>query len=344
LAIDPANSTTVYAGTHNGLFKSLDGGTTWRQSGLPDRATTHLVMNFVNPNILYAGTACTSRVCFCSERLLFKSTDGGASWSNSISPPDQACDIIRALVMDPSDTSTLYLAASGLSGFPPLLKSTDGGATWGYLPPWRFPTAPPFEDIVAIAIAPLAPNNLYAAGYHFPDFNGLFKSTDGGMNWVKTELAEKAITALAIDPLNPTILYAGTGDPFRSMLKSTDGGSNWFAINHGLSDVTGKISALVIDPKSPSTLYIGTAGNGVFKSSDGGASWIRFNDGLSHRNVATLALVPNATGANILYVGTAGGGVFKVLDDGVISDPVPVSRTFFVPVIVSSPGIGGAFY
>ena len=74
------------------------------------------------------------------------------------------------------------------------------------------------------------------------------------------------------------------------------------------------------------------------------ASWLRFNDGLTNRNVQTLALAPGASGQNILYAGTAGGGIFKILDDGVVSDPVPVSRTFFVPVIVSAPGIGGAFY
>ena len=82
----------------------------------------------------------------------------------------------------------------------------------------------------------------------------------------------------------------------------------------------------------------------MFKSSDGGASWIRFSDGLSNRNVRALALAPGASGPNILYAGTSGAGVFKILDDGLVTDPFPVSRTFFVPIIVSSPGVGGAFY
>jgi hypothetical protein len=80
LAIDPARPTIVYAGTQNGLFKSLDGGTTWRSSGLPDRATTHLVIDFVNPSIVYAATQITSTAYYCYERVLFKSTDGGATW------------------------------------------------------------------------------------------------------------------------------------------------------------------------------------------------------------------------------------------------------------------------
>jgi photosystem II stability/assembly factor-like uncharacterized protein len=350
LAIDPVRPTTLYTGTHNGLFNSLDGGATWRPSGLPDRATTHLVINFVNPSILYAATQITRTGYFCYERVLFKSTDGGATWSDSVTPPDQACDFIRALLLDPTNPNTLYYAALNLNGFPPLSKSTDGGATWGYVPPWRFPTAPPFEDIAAIAINPLAPNNLYAAGWRFPDPSGVFKSVDGGVTWSQTGLMDTNVTVLAIDPRNPSTLYAGTQRDwygptvFQGLLKSTDNGVTWFAINHGLSDVTNRASALLVDPKSPSTLYAAFTGDGVFKSSDGGASWIRFSDGLGNRNVHALGLTPGANGLNVLYAGTSGGGVFKVLDDGLVIDPVPVSRTFFVPVVVSSTGIGGAFY
>ena len=163
-------------------------GATWRSSGLPDRATTHLVIDLVNPSVLYAAQPVTRSRYFCYERLLFKSTDGGASWSDSVSPPNQACDDIRALLLDPTDANTLFYAALNLSGFPLLSKSTDGGATWKYLPP-RYLSAPPFEDVLAIAINPLAPNILYArrSGL-FLDPNGVLKSTDGGMTWSNTGL------------------------------------------------------------------------------------------------------------------------------------------------------------
>jgi photosystem II stability/assembly factor-like uncharacterized protein len=111
VAIDPARSTSLYAGTQNGLFKSLDGGASWRPSGLPDRATTHLVIDFVNPSILYAATQITRTGYFCYERVLFKSTDGGATWSDSVTPPDQGCDTIRVLLLDPTDANTLVYAA-----------------------------------------------------------------------------------------------------------------------------------------------------------------------------------------------------------------------------------------
>ena len=351
LAIDPARSTTLYAGTQNGLFKSLDGGATWRPSGLPDRATTHLVIDFVNPSILYAATQITRTGYFCYERVLFKSTDGGATWSDSITPPDQGCDTIRVLLLDPIDANTLVYAAYTLTdyGFN-FLKSTDGGATWKYLPP-RYPSPPPFWDIAAIAINPLVPSSLFAAAWDSSNVHAVFKSTDGGMTWSQTGLTDTNVTVLAIDPRNPSTLYAGTESHrdrfppvFQGLLKSTDSGSSWLPINQGLSDVTGRVSALLVDPKSPSTLYAAFTGDGVFKSSDGGASWIRFSDGLGNRNVHALGLTPGANGLNVLYAGTSGGGVFKVLDDGLVIVPVPVSRTFFVPVVVSSTGIGGAFY
>ena len=189
----------------------------------------------------------------------------------------------------------------------------------------------------------------------FQTLHGVLKSTDGGMTWSQDRSGEtRRVTALAIDPLNPEhplcrnwSLGIDFLQAFQGLLKSTDSGASWFAINHGLSDLIGtesRFAALVIDPRNPNTLYAATTGNGVFKSSDGGASWIRFSDGLTNRNVQALALAPGASGQNILYAGTAGGGIFKSLDDGVVIDPVPVSRTFFVPVIVSAPGIGGAFY
>jgi hypothetical protein len=171
------------------------------------------------------------------------------------------------------------------------------------------------------------------------------------MTWTKTGLAKTAVTALSIDPLNPSTLYAAAGgfldQALQGLFKSTDSGANWFAINHGLSDLIGtesRFAALLIDPGNANTVYAATTGNGVFKTSDGGASWIRFSDGLSNRNVHSLVLAATPSGSNTLYAGTAGGGIFRILDDGVVIDPVPVSRTFFVPVIVSAPGIGGAFY
>jgi hypothetical protein len=70
------------------------------------------------------------------------------------------------------------------------------------------------------------------------------------------------IHALAIDPVTPTALYAGTEGA--GVFKTTDGGENWTAINTGLTGTF--VHALAIDPKTPTTLYAGTCGGGVFAS------------------------------------------------------------------------------
>jgi hypothetical protein len=126
------------------------------------------------------------------------------------------------------------------------------------------------------------------------------------------------IRALAIDPVTPTTLYAGT---FGGVFKSTDGGGSWQAMNIGLVDSFGFVPfvyALVIDPVTPTTLYAGTSG-GVFKSTDGGGSWNPMNTDLIDPffgfipSVSALAIDPVIP--TTLYAGT-GVGVFKSTDGG----------------------------
>jgi photosystem II stability/assembly factor-like uncharacterized protein len=90
----------------------------------------------------------------------------------------------------------------------------------------------------------------------------VFKSTYGAGVWtaVNTGLTASRVQALAIDPLTPTTLYAGTQDG--GVFKSTDGGEAWSGINTGLTATD--VRALAIDPLTPTTLYAGTQDGGVF--------------------------------------------------------------------------------
>ena len=83
--------------------------------------------------------------------------------------------------------------------------------------------------------------------------------------------------SLAIDPVTPTTLYAGTHDG--GVFKSTNGGENWSAVNTGLTNTD--VHTLAIDPATPTTLYAGTFG-GVFKSTNGGGNWSAVNTGLTN--------------------------------------------------------------
>ena len=97
----------------------------------------------------------------------------------------------------------------------------------------------------------------------------------GGINsWTSIGPDGGFIMALAIDPVTPATLYAGTyrGGVFKSM----NGGESWSAVNTGLPNLN--VFSLVIDPQTPPTLYVGIEA-GVFKSTNGGGSWSAVNTG-----------------------------------------------------------------
>jgi hypothetical protein len=129
---------------------------------------------------------------------------------------------------------------------------------------------------------------------------------------MNTGLTNLNVNALALDPVPPSTLYAGTSNG--GVFKSTDGGASWTAMNTGLTNLN--VNALAIDPVPPSTLYAGTSNGGVFKSTDGGASWTAMNTGLTSFNVNALALDPS--NSSTLYAGT-NGGVYKSMYGGTLA-------------------------
>ena len=116
------------------------------------------------------------------------------------------------------------------------------------------------------------------------------------------------IRALAIDPVNPASVYAGTPS---GVFKSSNSGESWAAVNMGLTDEY--VNALAIDPATPATLYAGVD-SGVLKSIDSGRTWAAANSGPMIPAVSALAINPMTPAT--LYAGTFGGGVFKSTDSG----------------------------
>jgi tetratricopeptide (TPR) repeat protein/photosystem II stability/assembly factor-like uncharacterized protein len=257
LAIDPASPNTIYAGTWGeGVFKSTDGGQNWEPTDLVNTDISALAIDPDRPTTVYAGTKSSS---------VFKSTDGGDNW-NTINMGFTTN--LSALVIDPRTPTTLY-AGSDEGVF----KSTNGGSQWH-----KLNTGP----TIALAIDPLTPATLYA-GTRSATYTGswryypgsVFKSTDGGDNWDQVIFRYTWFWTLAIDPLTPTTLYAGSDE---GVLKSTDSGRSWTEVGSGLAEHA--VYALAIDPLTPTTLYAGT-GDGVFKSMDGGGNWRAINTGLT---------------------------------------------------------------
>src|SRR5438105_1230466 len=144
------------------------------------------------------------------------------------------------------------------------------------------------------------------------------QTAEGGINsWTSTNgPGGGPIGALAIDPVTPATLYAGTDS--NGVFKSTNGGASWSAVNTGLTVKT--VSNLAIDPQTPATLYAATRAAGgfgssgvVFKSTNGGGSLSAVNT--FNAGVSVLAIDPQTP--TTLYAGIGNGwGVFKSTNGG----------------------------
>jgi len=319
LAIDPLITTTLYAGSQGGVFKSTNGGENWGAVNVGLTASTifDLAIDPVAPSTIYAGTW---------DGGVFKSTDGGGNWSTINT--GLYVSIIHDLAIDPMTSSTLYAGTNDAGIF----KTTNGGESWSTVN-----TGLTALTVQVLAIDPVTPTTLYAGTYD----GGIFKSTDGGGNWnaVNTGLAvaNTYVHALAIDPVTTTTIYAGMSG---GVFKSTNSGGNWSAINTDLASHT-TVRALAIDPVTPTTIYAGTFGNGVFKSTNGGGNWNAVDTGLIkiHDNasiVYSIAIDPSMSTA--LYAGTWAGGIFKSNNGGEYWEAINAGlNASTVPTLVIDP-------
>lgn len=299
VAIDPVTPTTLYAGTMIGVFKSMDGGEIWElhSTGQTDAIINALVIDPVRTTTIYAGTGYG----------ILKSTDAGVSW-NAINT-GLPVTYVNDLKINPQIPSILYVAVMDLAGktLGGIFKTTDGGTSWSA-------TGLTNADAGDIVINPLTPDTLYTikavptAGDEIEVTTLVYKSTDGGQNWVEANrgLAGNKIHSLAIDPITPETLYAGTF--FNGVFKSVDGGATWKASGTGIT--SDHVYTIIIDPATPTNLYAGTL-HGIFVSTDGGASW---NPGPAWFSVYTIAIDPlNPT---IIYGGQPTMGLYKSIDGG----------------------------
>jgi len=319
LAIDPRTTTTLYAGNEGylgGVFKSTDGGTNWIASsdGLgftgPGYALPVAVVTIdpMTPCILYAGTR------FGEPGSVFKSTNGGMSWSasNTGLPPNK----VSALLIDPHLPSQLYAGTSFPTGVVDgprngVFLSADSGASWTALSSGL--TA---AQVNAVTIDAHVSSTLYAGTQ-----DGVFKTTDSGSSWAAMSNGlpyvfdegqrslVPTVMALVSDPLDPNTLYAGT---LQRAFMSTDGAASWNA--DGLPNVS--VTILAIDPLTPSTIYAGGAED-LYKSTDRGTTWVpTFHSEVGLTSMVIDPKVPATLYLSAMHITSPPGGVFKSIDGG----------------------------
>lgn len=288
-------------------FMDTARASTWSSinAGLPAAAVSVVAITLspAQPSTLYAQSVGPDGV-----RSLFKSTDGGASWS-AISSVVGA----GALAVDPQDPATIYaVAGSGI------LKSADGGGTWAATGP-GLPAA--YINVLVVDSA----SNLYVAGG-----GHIVKSADGGRTWVALDigLSNPFLSSLVVDPADPSRLYALTPVPQNggsqvALLRSTDGGQTWNLVPNALL-ASSSVTSLVISATAPSFLFAiapsGPNGTAILKSADGGDSWSRLNPGLP-TGAGVSALIIDPTNSSKIYLAVNfffadAGGILQSADGG----------------------------
>lgn len=287
VAIAPSSENIMYVGEGEntmrgnvseglgGMWRSEDGGRTWKNIGLKD--TRHIIRIVIHPNNPDVVLVAAMGHLFGpnTERGIYKTTDGGKTWKQVLYINNQTgCS---DLVMENGNPNVLYAGMwrvirrphsmeSGGEGSG-LFKSTDGGETWENISTKKgFPKGN--WGIVGVAIAPSNTENIYALVEN--EKGGLFMSNDGGETFTNictdNNIRQRAwyYTKVFVDPKNENIVYC----PNVNFMKSVDGGKTF----KGISTPHGDHHDLWIDPENPQRMIVADDG-GAQISFDGGSNW-----------------------------------------------------------------------
>ncbi len=283
VAIAPSNPDIVWVGTGeannqrssswgDGIYKSVNGGKTWTPMGL--KGSQHIgriIVHPTNPDVVYVA-ALGPLWASGRERGLFKTTDGGKTWTNTKSISEHTGFV--DLAMDPNDPDVLYAAAyqrerraySFLGGGPEggIYKTTDAGATWR-----KLTEGLPEGDVgrIGLSISRSHPATIYAIVQARE--GGVFRSDDYGESWRRTFNADVTpwyYSQIRVDPNDPERVYTLA----INVSVSEDGGKTFRTDVARTTHVDHH--AMWIDPRDSNHLIIGNDG-GCYISHDRGKAW-----------------------------------------------------------------------
>ncbi len=288
VTIDPTNSNVIWVGTGenvggrhvaygDGVYKSIDGGETWKNMGLTSSEhISKIVVHPTNPNVVWVASQ-GPLWNKGGERGVYKTTDGGISWKRVLGNSEWTG--ATELVIDPRDPEVLYAATwdrhrtvAALMGGGPgsgLHRSTDGGETWTKLTQ-GLPTSNMGK--IGLAISPQQPDVLYAAIELDRKTGAVYRSANRGASWVKMSNTVSGGTG----PHYYQELYASPHQFDRlylmnvRVLTSEDGGKTFVELKEEKKHSDNH--AIAFKKNDPNYLMIGTDA-GIYESFDLAENW-----------------------------------------------------------------------
>ena len=275
ILIHPNNADVMWLGSvTGGIWKTTNGGVTWAplDDFMGNLSVTTMVMSPSDPNVIYAGTGegvfLVNHIKDLTQGAgVFKSTDGGTTWSqlSSTSTPDWYH--VGRLAIDPSN-SQILLAATATG----IWRSTDAGTTWTMQSPVR---------MLDIDFHPTDSSKCIASG---TAGSGVRFSNDGGLTWnASTGVPIFGRIEVEYARSNPAIVYASVDNIGGELYVSTDGGQTFTLRNTGQNFFNHSggggqgwyDNALWIDPTNSDTVIVG--GIDLWRSTDGGATFTKIS-------------------------------------------------------------------
>ena len=286
VSIDPNNPNVVWVGTGennsqrsvaygDGVYKSLDAGQTWTNVGL--RQSEHISQIYIDPdNSLHVLVAAQGPLWNAGgDRGLYRSTDGGETWSRILEVDKYTG--VNEFVVHPDNPDHIIATSMqrgrhvwGIVGGGPgsaMYKTTDGGESWRIVES-GIPSGD--KGRIGLAMARSDPNIVYAIVFAEEDKSGFYRSTDFGESWEKRSdrMSNDAqyYNEITVDPANADRVYSV--DTFSWVTE--DGGKNWQRLAFERRHVDDH--AFWIDPLMTEHIYLGGDG-GIYESWDRGQTW-----------------------------------------------------------------------
>jgi len=346
IAVSPADHNTWFVAVAcGGVWKTINAGTTW--TPVFDKEASYSIgcvtFDPGDPLTVWVGSGeNNSQRSVAYGDGVYKSTDGGKSWSN-VGLKDS--EHIGQIAVNPMNGDVVYVAAQGPlwrpGGDRGLYKTTDGGKTWE-----RVLNVDEYTGVNEVVLDPRNPEVLYASSYQrhrqvWTLIDGgpgsaVWKSRDGGKSWKKLENGlpkeDKGRIGLAISPVNPDVVYAivEAADKGSGFYRSTDGGANWEKMSDYVAGGPQYYNEIVADPQVEGRVY--SMDTWMMVTDDAGKNFRRVGEKYKHVDNHALWIEPTNTKH---MIAGCDGGLYQTFDRGAtwqFAANLPVTQFYNVAV------------